>query len=301
MSTTIKYVHSIFIIYALLIFAKIVHADQFITKSNILKNADIKIFVGENQKEAIVFHNSDIGNIKDSDLYVLTSRGPYSLKGQLVKMDLLNECGNPIPGIGYKKKGHDGFLIATGENIDKIIKFYPAQRKSPKDIKTCLKELPKAQKNILELTSNGIQGEIQQIRWKRNLTKDEIKKQCDDFAKWNVKIDNSKNQKELYEKCLGGDVGHCKDEERVAIYLHDNNGKCLEITNSAIDCDGKAGIGVDLREFLGILKIEYKSIKEVWLLWNAPGYEGDGIYAIEINDITNKNRLHEEWLVYNGC
>jgi hypothetical protein len=62
-----------------------------------------------------------------------------------------------------------------------------------------------------------------------------------------------------------------------------------------------ATTGFDLKEFLGVLKIEYLSMKEVWLLWNAPGYEGDGIYAIEINDIPKKERLFEEWLVYNGC
>ena len=106
--------------------------------------------------------------------------------------------------------------------------------------------------------------------------------------------------KKLYEDCINGER-YCKDEERVVINLHEKNGKCLQVTNSAIDCEGKATLGVDLREFLGILKIEYNSMKEVWLLWNAPGYEGDGIYAIEINDISNKNRLLEEWLVYNGC
>jgi hypothetical protein len=215
-------------------------------------------------------------------------------------MDLLNECGNPIPGVGFKKKGHDGFLMATGKSIEKIIKFYPAQNKTPQDINTCLKVLPKEQKKIIEYRSNGLNGTIQQIRWKRNLTKDEIEKECDSIAKWNIKYDKNKTYKELYEKCLGG-AWYCKDEERVVINLKDNNGKCLEITNSAIDCHGKAEIGVDLQEFLGVLKIEYQSMKEVWLLWNAPGYEGDGIYAIEINEITHKNRLLEEWLVYNGC
>jgi hypothetical protein len=123
----------------------------------------------------------------------------------------------------------------------------------------------------------------------------------DNFAKWNVKIDSSKIYKKLYEECLKLDSIHCADEERVVINFQDSSGKCLEITNSAIDCDNKAGIGVGLREFLGVLKIEYQTIKETWLLWNAPGYEGDGIYAIEINDIPKKNRLLQEWLVYNGC
>ena len=300
MSSTVKCINGFFIICTILISIKTAHADPFITKSNILKNVGIKIFVGENQKKAIVFHDSDIENIKDSNLYVLNSKGPYSLKGKLEKMDLLNECGDAIPGIGFKKKGHDGFLIATGKDIGKIIKFYPGHSKSLSNIKSCFKELIKEQKKVSVYTANILNGNIEQIRWNRNLNADEIEKQCDELAKWNVKIDNKKSYKKLYEDCINGER-YCKDEERVVINLHEKNGKCLQVTNSAIDCEGKATLGVDLREFLGILKIEYKSKKEVWLLWNAPGYEGDGIYAIEINDISNKNRLLEEWLVYNGC
>jgi hypothetical protein len=101
---------------------------------------------------------------------------------------------------------------------------------------------------------------------------DDIKKQCDELAKRNVKIDNKKSYKKLYEGCINGER-YCKDEERVVINLHKKNGKCLQVTNSAIDCEGKATLGVDLREFLGILKIDYKFMKEVWLLWNASGYE----------------------------
>lgn len=121
------------------------------------------------------------------------------------------------------------------------------------------------------------------------------------FAKWNTKSDRSASYKKLYAECLVTPSYHCSDETRVVINLQDNNGKCYGITNSAIDCDGKSGIGENLREFLGILKIQYQSMKEIWLLWNAPGYEGDGIYAIEIKEIPNKKRLLEEWLVYNGC
>lgn len=301
--STIKFTCCFLIMSTFLFLSNSIHADQFLTKSNILKSTHIKIFVGENQKDAIVFHDSDIEHVKHSDLYVLTFSGSYSLNGKLSTMDLLNECGDPIPGIGFNKKGLGGFLIAAGRNIDKIIKFYPSQtiqNKSPKDIKTCLKKIPKEQKNIVEYTSNGLKGVIQQMRWKGNLTKDDIEKQCVSFAKWNVKIDSSKKYKDLYENCLSGDTWHCKDEERVVINLYDSN-QCLEITNSSIDCDGKTGIGIDLREFLGVLIMEYKSNKEIWLLWDAPGYEGDGIYAIEIKDILKKKRVFEEWLVYNGC
>ncbi len=284
-------------------------ANEFLTKSGALYEAGIRLYVGEDQKDAIGFHIRDIGYAKETALFVLTPTGARSLKGKLSPISLLNECGDPVPGIGFKKRGYDGFLVAVGKNIDKYVKFFPAQITSSKSQKSCLTELPKEQMKVAEYASSGLDGIIQQVRWKRNLTQGEIEKQCDSFAKWNVKIDNERTYdignkrtyEELYKMCMSGPGGHCPLEERVVINLQDNSGKCLEITNSAIDCDGQAPIGVDLREFLGVLRIEYKSRKEVWLLWNAPGYEGDGIYAVEINDISKKPRYFEEWLVYNGC
>ncbi len=69
-----------------------------------------------------------------------------------------------------------------------------------------------------------------------------------------------------------------------------------------IDCDSRAKKGYDLFEFLGVLKLLDGKREETWLLWNAPGYEGEGIYGIEINDIGRRNKSNnEEWLVYNGC
>ncbi len=288
-------------IFVLMLLPVLTHADEFLTKSGALYNAGIRLYVGENQKDAIVFHTRDIGYTNESALHVLTTAGARPLKGKLSSINLLNECGNPVPGIGFKKKEYDGFLIAVGKDVDRYIKFFPAQSKSAKSQKSCLSELPKEKMKVVEYSSPGLDGIIQQVRWKRNFTQEEIEKQCDSLAKWNVKIDNQKCFEDLYKKCISVPGWHCSDEERIVINLQDSNGKCLEITNSTVDCDGKAPIGVDLRQFLGVLKIEYQSTKEVWLLWNAPGYEGDGIYAVEINDIPKKPRHFEEWLVYNGC
>ena len=301
MSSKMKVCPFLLTIGVLMLLPVLASADEFLTKSSALYNAGIRLYVGENQKDAIVFHNRDIGYTKESALFVLTATGARPLKGKLSSNNLLNECGNPVPGIGFKKKGYDGFLVAVGKDIDRYVKYFPAQSRSAKSQKSCLSELPKEQMKVVEYSSAGLDAIIQQIRWKRNLTQEEIEKQCDSFAKWNVKIDNQKSYEDLYKKCISGSGWHCPDEERVLINLQDSNGKCLEITNSAIDCDGKAPIGVDLRKFLGVLKVEYQSTKEVWLLWNAPGYEGDGIYAVEINDISKKPRYFEEWLVYNGC
>lgn len=301
MPSKIKVWPFLLIIFVLMTSPVLTHADEFLTKSGALYNAGIRLYVGENQKDAIVFHIRDIGYSKESALFVLTTTGARPLKGKLSSINLLNECGHPVPGIGFKKKGYDGFLIAVGKDVDRYIKFFPSRSNLSNSQKSCLTELPKEQMKVVEYSSPGLNGIIQQIRWKRNLTQEEIEKQCDSFAKWNVKIDNQKSYDDLYKKCISGPGWHCPNEERVVINIQDSNSKCLEITNSAIDCDGKAPIGVDLREFLGVLKVEYKSTKEVWLLWNAPGYEGDGIYAVEINDIPKKSRYFEEWLVYNGC
>lgn len=298
---TLKAWRFILLIFVLPLLPVLAHADEFLTRSGALHNAGIRLYVGEDQKDAIGFHIRDIGYAKDSALFVLTSTGARPLKGKLASINLLNECGDPVPGIGFKKKGYDGFLVAVGKDIDKYVKFYPARSRSGGSQKSCLTELPKEQIRIIEYASAGLEGIIQQFRWKRKLSQSEIEKLCDSFAQWNVKIDNQKTYEDLYKICISGPGGHCTDEERVVINIQDSNDKCLEVTNSAVDCDGQATIGVDLREFLGILKIEYKSRKEMWLLWNAPGYEGDGIYAVEINDIPKKPRHFEEWLVYNGC
>ncbi|TAN43837.1 MAG: hypothetical protein EPN22_08850 [Nitrospirae bacterium] len=301
MTLTLKAWTILLIIAVLMISPVLTHADEFLRRSGSLHSAGIRLYVGEDQKDAMGFHIRDIGYAKESALFVLTSKGARPLKGKLSSINLLNECGDPVPGIGFKKKGYDGFIAAVGKDIDRYVKFFPAPIRSGQSQKSCLTELPKEQMKAVEYASAGLDGIIQQVRWKRNLTQEEIEKQCDSFAKWNVKIESNKSYEDLFKMCMSGLGGHCSNEERVVINLQDSNGKCLEITNSSITCDGESPIGVDLREFLGVLKVEYMSRKEVWLLWNAPSYEGDGIYAVEINDIPKKPRHFEEWLVYNGC
>ena len=59
--------------------------------------------------------------------------------------------------------------------------------------------------------------------------------------------------------------------------------------------------GDSIQNFLGVLEITYKNQKETWLFWDAPGYEGDGIYGIKIEDLKTFEKPSAEWLVYTGC
>jgi hypothetical protein len=149
MSSRIKAWLSLIIIFAIMLLSYPTHADEFLKKSSALINAGIKLYVGENQKDALAFHIRDIGYVKESALFVLTSAGARPLAGKLSSIDLQNECGNPIAGIGFKKKDYDGFLVVVGKDIDKHIKFYPAQRKPTNTYRSCLSESPKEQLNVV--------------------------------------------------------------------------------------------------------------------------------------------------------
>ena len=287
------------IIIVFLLLPIIATADRFITKSKILKENNLKIFVGENQKEAVVFHLNDLDNINDENIFFLTSKGSHSLKGKLNKMKLLNECDRSDDGIGFEKENKNGFFIASGQNVHNIITWNPSKKIRKKESRFC--GLPPDQsvisKNLL-FTSDALDQTIYQVRWKRELTKVEIDNRCKGHAEYNMKIFNYNDvarYKEMYESCLKWD---CNFESKQVTGMINKKGQCKELYNSTSDCDGQPSL---LDEFLGVLKLKDNSQEESWLIWNAPGYEGDGIYAIEKKDLGKKENVNSEWLIYNGC
>jgi len=301
---SIKQLYLFLLISISLIFPATSIAFPFLTKSRILKNIGAQILVGENQNDAVVFDEDILRKYQvptdGSNTFLISSDGLQSLKGKTVQKNILKACGPPYPGIGFKKEGYKGFLIVTGENLGNMIKWFPAKQININN-SNCFTGLPNTHEiRFTTFYSDLLNGSINQARWTRKLTEKEIEEECRAMAEWNVKINKEKKFEKLYNGCIeGGWV--CSEEERLVIVFRDKNGKCDVIINSSIDCDGQAKTGKNLYEFLGVLKLQHESEEEIWLIWNAPGYEGDGIYTIEIEDLKNKEKSSEEWLVYNGC
>lgn len=275
-------------------------ADQFLNKSKILKANDIKIFVGEDQKNAIVLHKEDISNYRDS-VYLLAVDGVHSLKGKTLERDLLRECGERVAGTGFRKDNKNGFLIAMGKRVQNIAKWYPAKSIKNGKVSSCVKKVATERGAKIHYdASDGIEEIIFQVKWQRTLSKEERQSYCNEMAKWNIGHNSNETEASLTEKCLQQEWA-CKDEDRNVVGLVDKKGACRLIMDAIIDCDGRPKVGHALDKFLGVLKLKDGGQEEIWFLWNAPGYEGDGIYAIEMSDIGQKDRPTEEWLVYNGC
>jgi len=278
-------------------------AYPFLTKSKILKELGVQILVGENQADAIVFDKDVLKEydvpIDGSGSFIITANGIVPLKGKTSKKNLFNMCADPYPGIGFNKVNGKGIFIANGTNLKGVIHWYPAEFAKIEQSK-CFNNLTAGKVKFSSYQSTVLKAIIHQARWSRKLTKNEIMENCKSFADLNAKRNQQTPVEDLYEECLSSSWP-CRDEERLIITFENNNGDCKEVTNSRIDCDGRAGIGEGLREFLGTMIIKKDKAQEIWLIWNAPGYEGDGIYAIEIKDLEKKERPSEEWLVYNGC
>ncbi|MFC1836288.1 hypothetical protein ACFL2Q_16470, partial [Thermodesulfobacteriota bacterium] len=81
----------------------------------------------------------------------------------------------------------------------------------------------------------------------------------------------------------------------------DASGRHTQLSHSMSDFDGYLVSGPNPQEALGVLEISYKAQKETWLIFNAPGVEGDGVYAVRMDDIGSAAKSHGEWVVYNGC
>ena len=278
-------------------------AYPFLTKSKILKNIGAQILVGEDQGDAIVFDKDVLMEHKvpadGSGSYLITSNGLKPLEGKVAPKNLLKMCGDPYPGIGFNKENNNGIFIATGKNLEGVIQWHPAEHIETKK-SNCLKGLPADGVQFASYLSTVLNGVIHQARWKRVLTNKEIEVNCRSYAEFNAKINQQTPAENLFKNCMK-DSWMCHDEERLIVSFQSNKGECKKVIKSQIDCDGKALAGENLHEFLGVIVIKKDSEQETWLIWNAPGYEGDGVYAIEIKDLGKKVKPSEEWLVYNGC
>lgn len=280
------------------------YAYPFLTKSKLLKTLGAQILISESHDNYIVFDKSILTEynvpLDGQDTYLISDDGLVPMAGKTTTKNLHEMCTAPYPGVGYKKTTNTDIFIATGKNLEGTINWYPAKMTNTHN-KACFNNQPVKHSIYSSYESIIPKGIVQQARWNRHLTNEEFKANCRSMADWNAKVNQQATSiDDLYEKCLTGNWA-CRDEERLIVFFMNSVGECNEITNTSIDCYGKAEIGDNLHEFLGTLVIQEKSKQETWLIWNAPGYEGEGVYAIEVNDIGQKEKQSEEWLVYNGC
>jgi hypothetical protein len=279
-----------------------IHADQIIKDSKILNEHNIKIFIGEKNDNSIVLHSRDNLNMMGS-FFLLSPGAPYALIGKIFEGTLLRECGDQVPGIGFYNDGHSGFLVASGEKVKDIIRWYPANSIREPMNNTCVKHIDTTNNAKISYFSTENQSEIiYQVKWKRVYSDTEVREACQEMAEWNiVKLKRSKGDtiESFTEKCIAQEWA-CKEEYYNVVGLL-NNDICRNIITSVTDCNGKVEKGSRLREFLGLLEFYDGMNKETWFLWDAPGYEGDGIYVVEKKNLFKKRKKYEGWLVYNGC
>jgi hypothetical protein len=278
-----------------------VHADEIIKDSKILNEHNIKIFVGENNDDSIVLHFRDGVDEKDG-VFLLSPNEPQSLKGKRFKGTLLRECGDPGPGVGFYKDGRSGFLIASGEKVKEIIRWYPAKPTKEPLNNSCIGQIsPADSAEINYFSSENLSKIIYQVKWEKVYSDSEVRDACKRMAEWNI-VELKRGQGETIdsftEKCINRQWA-CTDEHYNIVGQFDNI--CRNIMTSITDCNGKNIKGWRLKDFLGVLMFTDNQEKEIWFLWDAPGYEGDGIYAVEKKDLYEEKKDYEGWVVYNGC
>jgi hypothetical protein len=81
------------------------------------------------------------------------------------------------------------------------------------------------------------------------------------------------------------------------------DGQCVIVARSEQDLDGKPLAGEPpLRGIYGLLRFEKEQVQKSWLLFNSPGYEGEGIAAAELDPNNDELTLRgADAIVYSGC
>jgi len=263
---------------------------------------EVQVFMGESKNGSILFdkavYKQHLAPQNGHPLYLITPSGLFPLTTQDNTQKLSRTCGEPDTGFGFSKSKESGILMAKGKLKTKSLIWFPATKvKCKKNI--CLKG-KNSNKNI-KLSSYFVADLnvfIHQSSAERKKNSIDIRKYCHEMAQWNEQYGN------IYEKVFNSCMesrGYCEAETQLLIEMQQGTNTCKKISYSVINCESQATTGHNLHEFLGVLLIKHEKNQEKWFLWNAPGYEGDGIYAIEFNELGKESRTTEEWLVYNGC
>ncbi|MFH0824165.1 MAG: hypothetical protein V2B18_15545, partial [Pseudomonadota bacterium] len=235
-----------------------------------------------------------------------TEETPYECKHNREPRQLQHECGSDDRGQGFLKHGRRGVLVAVGKMVRANLRWYPAKETqmaktmSPED-----EALLRYPANYKIYSASRLDGVVIKGRWKRDYTEDEKAACCGRSAEAKVKTPPSKKTVEEPDNDCEKN-GYCLHIFCNVVGMLDYKGRWREIIHN---CQEDADLlwhgtqGACMYDFLGVLQINrpYTEKGETWLIFNEPGIEGDGIYAIELEDVGKRKPPSAESLVYNGC
>ncbi len=263
----------IVILLSLVFNANFAYSSQFLEKSELLMKNKIKIFIGDIVENKISIDNPSIK--KTTNLYIVDGSGIKKTK-YIGDGGIQNCRGGSIQAPSFVLTNNSAPLLILSSN--KSIKFKWTKAEKIKSHK-CSNLI--TDKNTIYKTSlKDPEIIIRSIHQKR-LTAKETREDC--------KTD---------EMCL--EMSKTKDRDILNIG-YSNNCLIKNVVQKIRDVDGKEYGQNAIDELLGTLEITDSSVKEEWLIFDAPGYEGDGILGVQKENFMKSDFSKIDWVVYNGC
>lgn len=286
-----KFILAIIVVTMLSPFTKI-HAFEFLTKSDILKKQKVKAFAGEVRNSILVIDDA-YKKIEVNNFSQITSSGISKINGPRVN-GKLRGCGGDTELSGFRIDSKSPPIVFMNYNHKLSVKWMPAKKLEKL---ACVKKFAD-EKSLKIFSIEENQTPFYFLAWpEKKYTQDIAKKDCTFFTQnsQSVNIDND---------CVSKYLKKFKTRKHFQAGVVNNpNSDCSInfIKEEITDLDGKNSIDSSMEDLLGLLRIQAEGQIENWLIFNSPGYEGDGIMAIPQDQFEKGNFKNAEWLVYNGC
>ncbi len=241
---------------------------QVLKKSDILNNAGIKAYIAHINRSDVVVPNTC--SKLNGPFFLVSKTGTIGLYGDTTskKKKLPWGCGSDDLGASLKPKGvtvldHVPPFLFQGNLASISVSWEPAHELNQQ--RKCATQGPDYKDRFLLYSVNGVAGSISLEAYSRK------------------------------------DFNGCPRDSYVYKINHVQNEKCENWVTSTLDCDGKADSeNLQFKKVLGLLEFKSKEITEKWLIFDTPGYEGDGITTFPFSPSRIRTQ-DAEFLVYSGC
>lgn len=206
------------------------------------------------------------------DFYLLTKKGPVKLEGSVTRKagSLPWACGGELAAATLKPAGNvraaDGLaFVVHADKEPKFLKWRPAKpARGTVSTKGCA-EMPKTHQRVA-VKSFAVEGMAGTVT----------------FETWQRKGEG------------------CTADHQVQRVVQ-TTGQCRVLVSSAFDCDlMPTKEKPKLRGVYGILETSGEKLSS-WMLFDAPGYEGEGVSAVPYSDAEGLRLQDAESMVYSGC
>lgn len=277
-------------------------ASEVLEQSKLLKAANIHLFIGFEADRVLSFYDTEIQQMQENGngkLFTLSEQGANAFRFQ--KRTTITDCGFTDKAMSVKlQKGTPPF-VATGVNAASALTWLPAVKSTfdPSAFTDILK-IGKIEEAYADF-SPLLQGTILTAVVKRKISREEAFIDC--LRNPGISYQQETNSLITADACMKDfDRGTFQDAYIRQTIFRELNGKEHLILASEMGADrNPEKAGNSLENFMGVLRIQFNGQQEIWLIWNSPGYEGSGIYAIKQEDLTKGLKDSATWLVYNGC